>query len=574
VQSLIERFVRWLFRHLLSFLFIVAVLLGGKLFWQEYLRLNALHSEVQTLANVELEVAAFLVQAEGDLSLRLADMASASGEKLASEIARTEAGMQQQEQARQSIGKELDALLSQPPTDAVLARARLDAQVELLRQERDYLLRLKTLKARLADTEKLRLLQAKAQQKLLANEAELARQQEKHARLKESSGVWGALPWRQEKRELERLEADMARLQREHGELDTGAKAAADAVKRMSATTAGIRHFELQKEPVYRPLALVKEAMASREQKVHGNWVGKVSGPVMDILPTAIKILLGIIFIPFCVKALFYFVLVPVAARRPPVRLLPDASGAIERDSDGEGGENDTKISSVSRQIRVSQTEELLVHPEYIQSSSTHGHKDTKWFLDYGYILTSMASGMVALTRIRPAQPETIVLSATKDPLSEIGVLSLPAGSSMVLQPRSLIGILVPRNQPVHITSHWRLFSLHAWLTLQLRYLVFHGPVKLIVKGCRGVRVETGGFGRRVNQAAMIGFSANLQYSTARCETFASYLLGKQDLLNNSFSGDTGFYVYEEMPHSKAGSGLTGRSLHGMSDSMLKMFGM
>lgn len=574
MQSLIERFVRWLIRHLLSFLFIVAVLLGGKLFWQEYLRLNALHSEVQTLANVELEVAAFLVQAEDDLSLRLADMANASGGTLDGEIARTESEIQKQELARQAMGKDLDALLRQPPTDAVLDRAKLDAQMELLRQERDYLLRLKTLKARLADVERLRLVQAKAQQKLLANEAELARQKEKHARQKESSGVWSVLPWRQEKKELERLEADMERLQREHGELDTGHKAAADAFKRMSATTAGIRHFELQKEPVYRPLALVKEAMASREQKVHGNWVGKVSGPVMDILPTALKVLLGVIFIPLGVKALFYYVLVPVAARRPPVRLLPDASGAIERDSDGEGGDNDTKISSVSRQLSVNQAEELLVHPEYIQSSSTHGHKDTKWLLDYGYVLTSLSSGMVALTRILPGQPETIVLSATKDPLSEIAVLSLPEGSSMVLQPRSLVGILVPRGRPVRITSHWRLFSLHAWLTLQLRYLVFHGPAKLIVKGCRGVRVETGGFGRRVNQAAMIGFSANLQYSTARCETFASYLLGKQDLLNDSFSGDVGFYVYEEMPHLDARSGLTGRGFQGMGDSVLKMFGM
>ena len=48
--------------------------------------------------------------------------------------------------------------------------------------------------------------------------------------------------------------------------------------------------------------------------------------------------------------------------------------------------------------------------------------------------------------------------------------------------------MLKPAGAPANITRHWRLASLHAWLTLQLRYLVFHGPCQLLLKGCRGVR--------------------------------------------------------------------------------------
>jgi len=98
------------------------------------------------------------------------------------------------------------------------------------------------------------------------------------------------------------------------------------------------------------------------------------------------------------------------------------------------------------------------------------------------------------------------------------------------------------------ITSHWRLGSLHAWLTFQLRYLVFHGPVTLIVSGCRGVRVEPAQAGRKINQSATIGFSANLAYSSRRSETFYSYLSGKQPLLHDSFVGDSGSYLYQEIP--------------------------
>ena len=69
-----------------------------------------------------------------------------------------------------------------------------------------------------------------------------------------------------------------------------------------------------------------------------------------------------------------------------------------------------------------------------------------------------------------------VVVSSLDDALGEVGVIELPAGAAMVIQPRSLAGIVKPQGVPVNITRHWRLGSLHAWLTLQLRYLVFHGP--------------------------------------------------------------------------------------------------
>jgi hypothetical protein len=286
-------------------------------------------------------------------------------------------------------------------------------------------------------------------------------------------------------------------------------------------------------------------------------------------------ILLTIILIPIGIKVVFYYVLAPIASRRPPIYLVPEASGAIDGVvPDGERITDQTRISSVSRQIVIDESHELLIHPEYLQSSSTGGTKDTKWLLDYSYPMSSLASGMVALTRIRTDRSESIVISATKDPLCEVGILALPKGSSVVLQPRSLIGVVTHKDVPLRITRHWRLGSLHAWLTLQLRYLAFHGPSELIVKGCRGIRIESSESGRRINQAATIGFSANVAYSTSRCETFASYLLGKQELLNDSFSGPAGFYIYEEMPHYGQRTGITGRGLEGFTDSVLKVFGL
>ncbi|HET9694969.1 MAG TPA: hypothetical protein VFP48_11335, partial [Steroidobacteraceae bacterium] len=169
-----------------------------------------------------------------------------------------------------------------------------------------------------------------------------------------------------------------------------------------------------------------------------------------------------------------------------------------------------------------------------------------------------------------------VVVSAQKDPLGEVAVIELPVDAAMVVQPRSVAGVVQPVGRPVVITRHWRLGTLHAWLTLQLRYLVFHGPCHLILKGCRGVRAEQPDWDspRIINQAATIGFSANLDYRNTRCETFISYLRGKEDLFNDLFAGGPGRFVYEEMPAGRRTAGLTGRGLEGFVDATLKVFGI
>ena len=139
---------------------------------------------------------------------------------------------------------------------------------------------------------------------------------------------------------------------------------------------------------------------------------------------------------------------------------------------------------------------------------------------------------------------------------------------------RADAGIVQHNGGPLRISRHWRLGSLHAWLTLQLRYLIFHGPVDLIVKGCCGIRVERVGAGRSINQAATLGFSANVTYATRRCETFGAYLMGKDELFNDYFTGDSGFYVYEEMPRGGRKSGIAARGIEGIADSVLKIFGI
>lgn len=103
-------------------------------------------------------------------------------------------------------------------------------------------------------------------------------------------------------------------------------------------------------------------------------------------------------------------------------------------------------------------------------------------------------------------------VSAVRDPFAEVTVVVLSDGASCVLQPRALAAVVQPIGQRLRVTGHWRLLSLNAWLTMQLRYLVFHGPARLVVQGGRGVRVERAERGRIFGQDQVVGFSSDLAY--------------------------------------------------------------
>ena len=172
---------------------------------------------------------------------------------------------------------------------------------------------------------------------------------------------------------------------------------------------------------------------------------------------------------PVLIKAFFYFVLAPLAQALEPIRILPDERAP---------GIPPPLQSAVSLSVDVDAADEILLHPDFVQSSSLPARKQTQWLLNPRLPLSSLAAGLFALTRIRPegADATRVVVSSQNDPLGEIGLIELPAGAAMVVQPRSLVGVVKPAGVPVAITRHWRLGSLHAWLTLQLRYLCSTAP--------------------------------------------------------------------------------------------------
>jgi hypothetical protein len=427
---------------------------------------------------------------------------------------------------------------------------------------------LEVLKAKLAEASKkaAEILQQMKNLEDVANQAAIAEQKALEKRDQFQKRIWFVQKrwWSQLARDL-----DSAKVEYETKKAAAQvARAAADAFRKQNSDSEAIT-LNAQVAAKESEIQKLRGERDGLERIVHGDWWNRFLVKVGEVMPYALAILAGVILVPWLIKVFLYFIVAPLASRITPVRILPLASPS---DPPRPGG------SAVSLPIEVGPDQELLVHGDFLQTTDLPARKRTQLFLNRSLPFTSLAAGMATLTAIRPTgeKPARVVVSSTKDPLGEVALLEVPTDAAMVVHPRALAGILKPVAGGVRISRHWRLFSLHSWITCQFRYLAFHGPCTLILKGCRGVRAESPDpeAPRLLNQSATLGFSAHFDYSNSRCETFWSYFTGEEDLFNDLFSGQSGVYVYEEMPDARRKTGLGGRGLEGILDTALKAFGI
>lgn len=358
------------------------------------------------------------------------------------------------------------------------------------------------------------------------------------------------------------------RLMGEEGKLKREARTAQDACySAIKDRGDALKAVADAREAVRKGQAVINTQIASATSELE-QVARQVRSPERSLLAgylqTALWVLLGILVAPLLIRTFLYYIIAPAAERRATIRIdLPDMPVQPVAK---------TAASRISLPVVIGGNEELLIRQDYLQTSSQTADKATRWLLDFRHPLSSFASGLFFLTRVRGTGEATTV-SAVRDPFAELAEIDLPAGAAIVLHPRALVAVVQPLGAPMRITSHWRLFSLNAWLTLQLRFLAFHGPCRLIIKGTRGVRLEPAQKGRIFGQDQLVGFSADLAYSVARTETFWPYLFGRESLFKDKVQQGEGLLIIEEAPLSgRHGEG--GKGLEGLLDAGLKVFGL
>ena len=266
-----------------------------------------------------------------------------------------------------------------------------------------------------------------------------------------------------------------------------------------------------------------------------------------------------------------YHAVAPWIARGRPVQLSPEL-----------GEMPQIGISTVSADVTLKPGERLLVKEKLLQASDEGLKRKTRFVLDWSIPFTCLATGLTELIEMRNTRDEgdqSCTLSNPHNPHAELAVITLPAGSAMVIRPSFLVGVIRAPHQRLVIRRRWQLFRWQAWVTLQFRFFEFVGPGRLIVAGNRGVRAEwllarEGNLNpaRRINQDATVGFTPNLAYEPVRAETFWGYYRNVNPLFDDLFSGQGVFLCQQVSGEGDASQAR--RFWSGVWGGVLKVFGM
>ena len=288
------------------------------------------------------------------------------------------------------------------------------------------------------------------------------------------------------------------------------------------------------------------EAAEEERDRVKGEaqlWEGRVSKS-QNLLRAAynkmgkplILISLSIILVPILAKIALYYFWAPMLSVGRPVALKTSARGPVR-----------VSRTAVAQEIILDPDESATIQHRFYQASDEDLTKKTKVVFSWKYPFSCLAAGLFLLTRVTNRSNDAtrrLTLSSQTEPEIEMAVVEVPEGGSIVCRPSFLAALIQRAGHEPHIRSHWRFFSLHAWITFQFRYFEFRGPVKLVIWAYRGVRAERlteeniqQGNERRTNQLATIGFTPSLSYRSRRSETFISYLRDQNPLFDDLFSG-------------------------------------
>lgn len=139
LQALLATVLRWLLRHLLSLVLIVAVLLLGRAAWVEWQAWQSTRAELALLGRAEREIRDSLQALAGQIQARSAGLQSATLAALESRVAAVDSDIARKQLERQAFSGLAPIMAGHSIAQAQVQALRIDAAIALLQQERDWL---------------------------------------------------------------------------------------------------------------------------------------------------------------------------------------------------------------------------------------------------------------------------------------------------------------------------------------------------------------------------------------------------------------------------------------------------
>ena len=267
----------------------------------------------------------------------------------------------------------------------------------------------------------------------------------------------------------------------------------------------------------------------------------------------------GVLVLPYLQRTFAYFVFMPLVQRAPALSLVnASAQGSLEAGQ-----------SFRSLPLELAPNERCWSRAAYVRA--VQGRTRSQWLFDWSAPFVSYAAGLSVVTRIEAGPdlaPSRTTLASPDDPDSYLLEVRLRQHPGFVVHPRNVVAV----TGDLQLSTIWRLFSLHAWATGQLRFILVRGSGRCILEGRGDVTAaEVKGGRARIEQENVLGFDTRLGYATARSETFLPYLLGRTPLVTDVFCGE-GLFLWQKNAGVRASS-VVQRSFDAVFGAIGKLLG-
>jgi hypothetical protein len=259
------------------------------------------------------------------------------------------------------------------------------------------------------------------------------------------------------------------------------------------------------------------------------------------------------LFAPMLTRVGWFYVVAPLAGSAAPVRLAQSSQRV------GLISEPMLRCSAATKKLdlAIAPNESLFVRAACLKSydAKTKKRMQIAWKIDSPFI--SYSAGLWELTRVDGgADGAGVSLWSGEDADRQLVCLELRDHPGLIFRPRHLVG-LIHEPEGLRLRKQWRLGHLHAWCTLQLRYIVLEGTGRAVFWALGGIEALSPGGGKQcVAQDSVAGFDSRLDYSVRRNETFWHYLRGKEPLFDDCFEGCEQYLVSVASEHNKGTVGV------------------
>jgi hypothetical protein len=312
---------------------------------------------------------------------------------------------------------------------------------------------------------------------------------------------------------------------------------------------------EKARESMLRRQRELEDQVTKLQQQIE-NTLSTPTGRVASIIQKhwfgGVLVGIGVLFIPMLTRAGWFYAVAPVASSAKPMRLAQASQklGLVASPV------LTCSASTKKLDLTIAPNESLFVRAACLQRYEAQTKKRTQiaWSMRNPFI--SYSAGLWELTRVDGGNDgASVSIWSGEDADRQLVCVELRDHPGLVFRPRHLVGVIHEPDM-LQLRKRWRLNYLHAWCTLQLRYIVLQGTGRAIFWGMGGIEAISPTSGKDcVAQDSVAGFDTRLDYSVRRNETFWHYLRGKEPLFDDCFEGEGQYLVSVA---SEQGRGIVG----------------